>query len=232
MPIRARKTTRRAAPAATFNAPRAADVADIASGIARKAVDFARGETIFMQGDVCDDVLYIRTGCVKLSVSSKTGREAVVATLGPGEFFGEGCLAGQRTRSGSATAVTPSVILAVAKARMRRLLHGHHALSDRFISHMLARNIRTEEDLLGQLFNSSEKRLARTLLRLARYGTPDEPTRLVPATSQQTLADACGTTTTRVRALLHKFKNQGFIESNGRQRLSVNRSLLNVVLHD
>ena len=149
-------------------------------GMAKTIVEYARGETIFTQGDACEDVLYIQTGGVKLSVLSKTGREAVVAMLGPGDFFGEGCLAGQPLRMGSATAITPSTILLVAKEKMVRLLHKQHEMSDRFISHMLARNIRIEEDLIDQLFNSSEKRLARTLLLLARYGKQDKPDRVVP----------------------------------------------------
>jgi CRP-like cAMP-binding protein len=139
--------------------------------MAKTIAEYGRGETIFTQGDACESVLYIQTGGVKLSVLSKTGREAVVATLGPGDFFGEGCLAGQPARMGSATAITPSVILFVGKEKMVRLLHEQHAMSDRFISHMLSRNIRIEEDLVDQLFNSSEKRLARTLLLLARYGS-------------------------------------------------------------
>jgi CRP/FNR family cyclic AMP-dependent transcriptional regulator len=138
------------------------------AGIAKKIVEFRRGEVIFAQGDPCEHVLYIRKGNVKLSVLSKSGREAVVAMLGAGEFFGEGCLAGQPVRMGSATATTPSTILLVKKDRMVRLLHKERALADRFISHMLARNIRVEEDLIDLLFNSSEKRLARTLLLLAR----------------------------------------------------------------
>ena len=143
-------------------------------------MQYARGETIFTQGDACEHVMYVQSGGVKLSVLSETGREAVVAMLGPGDFFGEGCLAGQPVRMGSATAITPSAILRVAKARMVRLLHKQHAMSDRFIAHMLARNIRIEEDLVDQLFNSSEKRLARTLLLLARYGKQDKPARVVP----------------------------------------------------
>ena len=144
------------------------------SGIAKTIVEYERGAAIFTQGDACEDVLYIKSGGVKLSVLSKTGREAVVAMLGPGDFFGEGCLAGQPVRMGSATALTPSVILLVGKEKMVRLLHKQHAMSDRFIAHMLSRNIRIEEDLIDQLFNSSEKRLARTLLLLARYGKQDK----------------------------------------------------------
>jgi CRP-like cAMP-binding protein len=140
------------------------------TGVARRIVEYRRADVIFTQGDPCESVLYIQKGGVKLSVLSKTGKEAVVAMLGPGDFFGEGCLAGQAVRMGSATATESSTILLVNKAEMGRLLHQQHALSDRFIAHMLARNIRIEEDLVDQLFNSSEKRLARTLLLLARYG--------------------------------------------------------------
>src|SRR5437870_9541526 len=167
------------------------------AGVARKIVEYRRSETIFTQGDPCDSVLYIQKGGVKLSVLSKTGREAVVAMLGPGDFFGEGCLAGQRLRMGSAAAITPSAILRVAKEKMVQLLHKQHAMSDRFISHMLARNIRIEEDLIDQLFNSSEKRLARALLLLARYGMQDKPVRVVPKISQETLAEMIGTTRSR-----------------------------------
>src|SRR5438093_9429154 len=142
------------------------------AGVARKVVEYQRGDVIFTQGDPCEHVMYIQKGGVKLSVLSKSGREAVVAMLGAGEFFGEGCLAGQAVRMESATATTDSTILLVDKDQMVRLLHKQHALSDRFIAHMLARNIRIEEDLIDQLFNSSEKRLARTLLLLARYGKP------------------------------------------------------------
>jgi CRP/FNR family cyclic AMP-dependent transcriptional regulator len=202
------------------------------SGIAKTIVEYGRGETIFTQGDACDDVMYIQTGGVKLSVRSKTGRDAVVAMLGPGDFFGEGCLAGQPVRMGSATAVTPSVIHLVGKAKMVRLLHQQHAMSDRFISHMLSRNIRIEEDLIDQLFNSCEKRLARTLLLLASYGKQDEPTRVVPKISQETLAEMVGTTRSRVNFFLNKFKKLGFIDYNGENPLKINDSLLSVVLHD
>ena len=202
------------------------------AGVSKTIVEYGRNETIFTQGDACEDVLYIKTGGVKLSVLSKTGREAVVAMLGPGDFFGEGCLAGQPVRMGSATAITPSVILLVAKDKMVRLLHKQHAMSDRFISHMLARNIRIEEDLIDQLFNSSEKRLARTLLLLARYGKQDKPARVVPKISQATLAEMIGTTRSRVNFFLNKFKKLGFIEYDGELPLKINSSLLSVVLHD
>jgi CRP/FNR family cyclic AMP-dependent transcriptional regulator len=165
-------------------------------------------------------------------VLSKTSREAVVAMLGPGDFFGEGCLAGQPVRKGSATAMTPSTILLVGKDKMIGLLHKQHAMSDRFIAHMLARNIRIEEDLIDQLFSSSEKRLARTLLLLARYGKQDKPVRVVPKMSQETLAEMIGTTRSRVNYFLNKFKKLGFIEYNGDLPLKINRSLLSVVLHE
>jgi CRP/FNR family transcriptional regulator, cyclic AMP receptor protein len=193
---------------------------------------YARGDNIFTQGDACEHVMYIQTGGVKLSVLSKTGREAVVAMLGPGDFFGEGCLAGQARRMGSATAITPSTILLVDKEKMVGLLHKQHSMSDRFISHMLARNIRIEEDLIDQLFNSSEKRLARTLLLLARYGKQAKPVRVVPKISQETLAEMIGTTRPRVNFFLNKFKKLGFIEYDGERPLKINSSLLSVVLHD
>jgi len=200
------------------------------SGIARKIVDYERADAIFTQGDPCDHVMYIQKGAIKLSVLSKAGREAVVAMLGPGEFFGEGCLAGQPVRMGTATATTDSTILLIDKNQMVRLLHKQHALSDRFIAHMLARNIRIEEDLIDQLFNSSEKRLARTLLLLARYGKHDKPVRAVPPISQATLAEMVGTTRSRVNFFMKKFQRLGFIDyKNG---LKVNNSLLTVVLHD
>ena len=200
------------------------------AGIAKTIAEYGREETIFTQGDVCKHVMYIQTGGVKLSVLSENGREAIVAMLGPGDFFGEGCLAGQPIRIGSATAITPSVILLIDKAKMVRLLHKQHAMSDRFISHMLSRNIRIEEDLIDQLFNSSEKRLARALLLLARYGKQDKPVRVVPKVSQATLAEMVGTTRSRVNFFMKKFQRLGFIDyANG---LKVNNSLLTVVLHD
>jgi CRP/FNR family cyclic AMP-dependent transcriptional regulator len=201
------------------------------SGGARTIAEYSRGETVFTQGDACKDVMYIRAGGIKLTVLSNTGREAVVAMLGPGEFFGEGCLAGQPFRMGTATALTPSTILLVDKESMVRLLRRQHAMSDRFIAHMLSRNIRIEEDLIDQLFNSSEKRLARTLLLLARYGK-DNPVRVVPRLSQETLAKMVGTTRSRVNFFLNKFKRLGFIEYDGEHPLKINSSLLSVVLHE
>ncbi len=202
------------------------------TGSGKSLVDYRRGESIFAQGDGAGHVMYIQSGGVKLSVVSQAGREAVVAMLGPGDFFGEGCLAGQPRRMGSATALTPSVVLLVEKPAMMRVLHGQRALSDRFISHMLARNIRIEEDLIDQLFNSSEKRLARALLLLARYGQHDKPIRTVPRISQETLAEMIGTTRSRVNFFLKKFKALGFIEYESDKPLKVNDSLLSVVLHD
>jgi len=213
-------------PAGLFDAQAFLDSA----GISRKIVEFRRGEVIFTQGDSCEHVFYIQKGGVKLSVLSQTGREAVVAMLGAGEFFGEGCLAGQSVRMGSATANIGSTVLLVDKDEMVNLLHKQHSLSDRFIAHMLARNIRVEEDLIDQLFNSSEKRLARTLLLLARYGKHDKPVRAVPAVSQETLAEMVGTTRSRVNFFMKKFQRLGFIDY--RNGLKVNNSLLTVVLHD
>jgi CRP/FNR family cyclic AMP-dependent transcriptional regulator len=202
------------------------------TGVTKRVVQYGRGDAVFTQGDACGHVMYIQAGGIKLSVLSKTGREAVVAMLGPGDFFGEGCLAGQPFRMGTATAITPSTILLVAKEKMVTLLHSEHAMSDRFISHMLARNIRIEEDLVDQLFNSSEKRLARTLLLLARYGKQAQPVRVLPRLSQATLAEMIGTTRSRVNFFLNKFKKLGFIEYDGELPLKVNSSLLSVVLHD
>ena len=182
------------------------------AGVSRKVVAFRRGETIFAQGDPAKAVMYIQLGGVKLSVISKTGKEAVVALMGPGDFLGEGCLAGQPLRMGTATAVSPCTLLAINKHEMTRVLHAEHALSDLFISYVLARNIRVEEDLIDQLFNSSEKRLARTLLLLARYGKQSPPEQVLPAVSQEMLAEMIGTTRSRVNFFMNKFRRLGFIE--------------------
>jgi len=200
------------------------------AGVARKIVEFKRKETIFSQGDASGSVMYIQKGNIKLSVVSKTGKEAVVAILGPGDFLGEGGLAGQPLRMATAMAVTPATVLAIDKKEMFRVLHAEHALSDRFITYMLQRNIRTEEDLIDQLFNSSEKRLARTLLLLARYGKEDKPQRVIPKISQETLAEMVGTTRSRVNFFMNRFRQMGFIKYNG--GLQVNNSLLSVVLHE
>ena len=204
------------------------------AGLSKKIVGYERDEAIFTQGDRCDSVMYIQSGGVKLSVLSKTGREAVVAMLGPGDFFGEGCLAGQPVRIGSATAIAPSSVLVIEKTQMVKVLHKQHALSDRFISHMLSRNVRIEQDLIDQLFNSSEKRLARALLLLARYGKQDKPRQVVPKISQETLSEMVGTTRSRVNFFMNKFKRLGFIEYDGNLEagVQINSSLLSVVLHD
>jgi CRP-like cAMP-binding protein len=175
-------------------------------------------------------VFYVQEGGIKLSVLSSTGKEAVVAMLGPGDFFGEGCLAGQPLRMGTATAVMRTALLRVPKRDMVRMLHEHPEFSDRFLAHMLTRNIRIEEDLVDQLFNSSEKRLARTLLLLARYGKEDTPQSILPKLSQETLAEMVGTTRSRVNFFMNKFRKLGLIEYNG--GLKVNSSLLSIVLHD
>ncbi len=200
------------------------------AGVARKVREFKKKETIFSQGDSAKNVLYIQKGAVRLSVVNETGKEAVVAVLGPGDFFGEGCLAGQPIRIGSATAITPTTALVIEKKEMIRVLHAEHAFSDRFISYMLSRNIRVEEDLVDQLFNSSEKRLARTLLLLARYGKEDKPQKMVPKISQEMLAEMVGTTRSRVNFFMNKFRRLGFIKYNG--GLHIDTSLLSVVLHE
>jgi CRP/FNR family transcriptional regulator, cyclic AMP receptor protein len=211
------------------NAFSAQDFLDSA-GVARKVVEFRRKETIFSQGDPSKNVLYIQKGGVRLSVVNEAGKEAVVAVLGPGDFFGEGCLAGQPLRMGTATAVHATTVLVIEKKEMIRVLHAEHEFSDRFITYMLSRNIRIEEDLVDQLFNSSEKRLARTLLLLARYGKQDRPQRVLPKVSQEMLAEMIGTTRSRVNFFMNKFRKLGFIKYNG--GLQINTSLLSVVLHD
>ena len=196
----------------------------------RTLSNYRKNEVIFTQGDPARNVLYIQKGAIRLSVVNETGKEAVVAVLGPGDFFGEGCLAGQPIRIGSATAITATTVLVIEKKEMIRVLHAEHEFSDRFISYMLSRNIRVEEDLVDQLFNSSEKRLARTLLLLARYGKEDKPQRVLAKISQETLAEMVGTTRSRVNFFMNKFRKLGFIKYNG--GLHINTSLLSVVLHD
>ena len=208
----------------TFDAGRFLDATERSRHLKR----YQSGETIYAQGDRCDTVLFVKQGVVKLSVVSRAGREAVVGLLGPGDFFGEGCLTGQPVRMGSATTVTASTILRLEKTEMQQLLREDRGLSARFITHMLARNSRVEEDLVDQLFNSTEKRLARTLLLLARYGKQDTPIRSIPPLSQGTLADMVGTTRSRINFFMRKFERLGFIEyKNG---LKVNKGLLTVVL--
>ncbi len=200
------------------------------AGISRRIVRYARASVVFAQGGPANSVFYIQHGGVKLSVLSRRGREAIVATLAPGDFFGEGCLAGQPLRIGTATALVPTAVLRIQKRAMMRTLHAQSALSDRFIAHMLGRNIRIEEDLVDQLFDSSEKRLARTLLLLARYGDERTPQRVLPKISQEALAKMVGTTRSRVNVLMNKFRKLGFIKGTG--TLTVESALLSVVLHD
>ena len=200
------------------------------AGSARRIVEFRRKEKIFSQGDAANCVLYVQEGTVQLSVLSAAGKEAVVGILGPGAFFGEGCLAGQPLRMGNATALIPTRLLVVEKKTMVRLLHEEHDLADRFIEYVLARNIRIEEDLIDQLFNSSEKRLARALLLLARYGQEGPPRKMRLKVSQEILAEMVGTTRPRVNYFMNKFRKLGFIEYNG--GIKIKDSLLSIVLHD
>jgi CRP/FNR family transcriptional regulator, cyclic AMP receptor protein len=200
------------------------------AGVARKVKEFKKAEVIFSQGDAAQSVMYIQAGGVRLTVVNEVGKEAVVAILAKGDFFGEGCLAGQPVRIGTATAITPSTVLVIEKGEMFKVLHEQHDLSDRFITFMLARNIRIEEDLIDQLFNSSEKRLARTLLLLARYGKEDQAHGVLPKVSQEMLAEMIGTTRPRVNFFMNKFRKMGFIKYNG--GLQINTSLLSVVLHE
>jgi CRP/FNR family cyclic AMP-dependent transcriptional regulator len=203
------------------------------AGVARRVAQFAPETIIYAQGDRATSVCYMQRGRVKLSVVSSTGKEAVVAVLGPGDFFGEGCLAGQPRRMGTATALEATTVLRIGKQAMTQTLHAQPELSDRFIAHMLSRNIRIEEDLVDQLFNSGEKRLARMLLLLARFGSDESGARLIPNLSQETLAEMVGTTRSRVNIFMNKFRKLGFVEYSGRGTgLKVNDSLLTVVLHD
>jgi CRP/FNR family cyclic AMP-dependent transcriptional regulator len=200
------------------------------AGLGRKIGKFRGKETVFCQGDPAKTVMYIQEGGVRLTVVNTAGREAVVAILGPGDFFGEGCLAGQSICMATATAVAPTTVLIINKSEMVRALREEHKFSDRFIAYMLTRNIRVEEDLVDQLFNSSEKRLARTLLLLARYGTEGRPQKVLPKVSQEMLAEMIGTTRSRVNFFMNKFRKLGFIKYNG--EIHIDNSLLSVVLHD
>ena len=200
------------------------------TGLGRKVGKFRGKETVFAQGDPAKNVMYVQEGGVKLTVVNETGKEAVVAILGPGDFFGEGCLAGQSICMATATAIAPTTVLVIEKNEMIRVLHGEHEFSDRFIAYILARNLRVEEDLIDQLFNSSEKRLARTLLLLARYGASGQPQKVLAKVSQEMLAEMIGTTRPRVNFFMNKFRKLGFIEYNG--EIHINNSLLSVVLHE
>jgi CRP/FNR family cyclic AMP-dependent transcriptional regulator len=199
-------------------------------GEGRKMLAIAKYQTIYTQGDEADAVFYVQKGKVKLTVVSKVGKEATIGILSEGNFFGEGSLAGQVLRMGSAAAMTDCELLRVEKQAMMDALHREHALSDMFVAYLLARNIRYEEDLVDQLFNSSEKRLARVLLLLAHFGKEGVPETVVPKISQETLAEMIGTTRSRVSFFMNRFRKLGFIHYNG--GLEVHSSLLNVVLHD
>jgi CRP/FNR family cyclic AMP-dependent transcriptional regulator len=201
-------------------------------GDGRKVVVFSKKQIIFAQGDMADAIFYIQEGKVRLNVVSKIGREATLGILGEGEFFGEGALAGQLLRMGSATAMTDCEVLRIDKKAMMLALHREHTFSDLFVAYLLARNIRYEEDLVDHLFNSSEKRLARLLLMLAHFGKEGVPETVIPKISQETLAEMIGTTRSRVSFFMNRFRMLGFIGYNGGSVLQVHSSLLNVVLHD
>jgi CRP/FNR family transcriptional regulator, cyclic AMP receptor protein len=212
----------------TFDAQNFLDSA----GIARKITEYRESQKLYSQGDPASIVFYIQKGSVKISVVNEVGKEAVVALLGPGDFFGEGCLTGAPVRIGIATAITPTIVLAIEKKEMMRVLHEEHNLSDRFIAYLLTRNTRVEADLVDQLFNSIEKRLARTLLLLARYGKQDQKqNKLLPRVSQETLAEMVGTTRPRINMFMNKFRKLGFIHYNN-GGIQVHNSLLGVVLHE
>lgn len=200
-------------------------------GDGRKILTFARGRSIFVQGDPADAVFYVQNGKVRLTVVSQTGKEATVGILDEGSFFGEGGLAGQAVRMGSASAMTDCTIMRIEKESMVNALHREHSLSDVFVTHLLARNIRYEEDLVDQLFNSSEKRLARVLLLLAHFGKEGRPEMVIPKISQEALAEMVGTTRSRVSFFMNRFRKLGFVEYDG-SGMQVHSSLLNVVLHD
>jgi len=200
-------------------------------GEGRKVLAFPKRQTVFAQGDAADAVFYIQEGKVRLSVVSKVGKEATLGILGEGEFFGEGSLAGQSLRMGSATAMTDCELLCIDKKAMMLALHREHTFSDLFVAYLLARNIRYEEDLVDQLFNSSEKRLARLLLLLAHFGKEGVPETVIPKISQETLAEMVGTTRSRVSFFMNRFRELGFLDYGG-SGLQVHSSLLNIVLHD
>jgi CRP-like cAMP-binding protein len=199
-------------------------------GTGRKIMDYRNGEAVFSQGDQADAIFYVQKGKLKLTVVSDQGKEAVIAILEAGEFFGEGCLAGQIKRMATATAMTDCVAARLEKAEMIRVLHEEPVFSELFLRYLLSRNIRIEEDLVDQLFNSSEKRLARVLLLLANFGKEGRPEPVIPKISQQMLAEIIGTTRARVNFFMNRFRKLGFIDYNG--GLHVHSSLLNVVLHD
>jgi len=218
MPTELRRKPRE--PVSTFQFP----------GISHRITQYRRSAVIFAQGAPCGEVMYLQQGAVKLSVLSSAGKEAIVSVLQPGDFFGEGCLAGQQAHIATAVAVNPSTVVVIDKKHMFAMLHTHPNLNEQFLEHMLKRNIRIEEDLIDHLFNSVEKRLARTLLLLARYGTEDgSPQRVVPRLSQQALAEIVGTTRGRVNFFMNKFRKMGYIDYNG--GIKVKPTLLSVVLY-
>jgi CRP/FNR family cyclic AMP-dependent transcriptional regulator len=230
-PIKTYPTRRRPPPKVDSRGP-AFDVQLFleSAGLRRTVKEFRGMESIFAQGDPANNVVYIQKGGVRLTVVSEMGKEAIVATLGPGDFLGEGCLAGQSIRIATATAIVATTVLVIDKNEVIRILHEEHEFSDRFIAYVLSRNARVEADLIDQLFNSSEKRLARTLLLLARYGAQDQPQKVIANVSQEILAEMVGTTRSRVNFFMNKFRKLGFIEYNG--EIHVNNSLLSVVLHE
>ena len=210
------------------------DWAAFLAGIARgkSALEYGAGRTMYLQGDAADSVYYLRTGQVKLVVTSQQGKEAIVTVLGNNEFFGEGCLAGQLLRVSTAIAVTDCILYRIEKALMVRMLHEQHGISELFITHLLSRNIRYEGDLVDQLFNSSEKRLARILLLLTHYGKESRTETIHPGINQEHLAQMVGTTRSRVSHFMNKFRTLGFIDYTGSGALTVNSGLLSVVLSD
>jgi CRP/FNR family cyclic AMP-dependent transcriptional regulator len=203
-------------------------------GKGRTLADYPKNHQIFSQGDPADSIFYIQKGKIKLTVVSHNGKEAVVAILGAGDFFGEGCLAGQSLRMATATTMFECSIMRMEKTSVIRLLHDQPAFSELLLHHLLSRNIRVEEDLVDQLFNSSEKRLARVLLLLANFGKDGKPEMVIPKISQETLAEIIGTTRSRVSFFMNRFRKLGFIQYKGRRTgdLEVHSSLLNVILHD
>jgi len=202
------------------------------AGLGSKVGKFGAGETVIAQGDSATNVMYLQEGGVKLIVVNESGKEAVLAIMGPGDFFGEGCLAGQSICMATAVTIAPTTLLVIEKDRMIQVLHEESELSDHFISYVLSRNLRVEEDLIDQLFNSSEKRLARTLLLLARYGARGQPAKMLPRVSQEMLAEMIGTTRSRVNFFMNKFRKLGFVQYNKDREIHVDPSLLSIVLHD
>ncbi len=198
----------------------------------KTVLEYGANRTVFSQGQPADSVFYLRRGKVKLAVTSQQGKEAIVAILGAGEFFGEGCLAGQSLRIATATAMTDCTLARIEKTQMARMLHEQHEISELFVTHLLSRNIRFEGDLVDQLFNSSEKRLARILLLLANFGKESRAETILPSINQENLAQMVGTTRSRVSHFMNKFRKLGFVEYDSGMKLTVNSGLLSVVLHD